>query len=442
MALTGTHTYVGFGFGPIQAGLFAYEAFTSGNFRRLVVAEVLPDVVAAVRRSNGYFSVNIAHPNRVEHAKLGPIEIENPSQELDRRRLIKAIADATEIGTAIPSVKYYVSEGPASLHRVLAEGLRKKVTLRGPRSVVYAAENNNHAAEILEAATLSEMPLSMQTAIRARVQFLNTVIGKMSGVISDAGIIREHGLTPLTPEDKRAYLVEVFNKILISRIEVFDDDGEVPFRRGIEVFEEKEDLFPFEEAKLYGHNATHALAAYVGALIGARRIADLNAIPGARAFLHAAFIEESGEALVRKHVGVDPLFTPEGYEHFADDLLDRMTNPFLLDTVVRVGRDPSRKLGWNDRLVGTIHVALSQGVEPLRYAFGAAAALAMLDSSILDQVFPARELLEPIWGDTSATEGEVDAVLERIEAGLHWIRTWLHTGSDDPERLFEGALSG
>ena len=46
MALTGTRTYVGFGFGAIQAGLFLYEAYRSGNFARLVVAEVLPDLVA------------------------------------------------------------------------------------------------------------------------------------------------------------------------------------------------------------------------------------------------------------------------------------------------------------------------------------------------------------------------------------------------------------
>ena len=32
-------TFVGFGFGAIQAGLFLYEAYRSGNFGRLVVAE-------------------------------------------------------------------------------------------------------------------------------------------------------------------------------------------------------------------------------------------------------------------------------------------------------------------------------------------------------------------------------------------------------------------
>ena len=50
MGLSGTRTYVGFGFGAIQAGLFLYEAFGSGAFSRLVVAEVVPEVVAAVRR--------------------------------------------------------------------------------------------------------------------------------------------------------------------------------------------------------------------------------------------------------------------------------------------------------------------------------------------------------------------------------------------------------
>jgi len=42
MPLSGKRTFVGFGFGPIQAGLFLYEAFLSGAFRRLVVAGVLP----------------------------------------------------------------------------------------------------------------------------------------------------------------------------------------------------------------------------------------------------------------------------------------------------------------------------------------------------------------------------------------------------------------
>jgi len=76
---------------------------------------------------------------------------------------------------------------------------------------------------------------------------------------------------------------------------------EPPFQRGMRAFEEKPDLLPFEEAKLYGHNATHALAAYVGAVRGVQRIADLPGVAGILPFLAAAaFIEESGAALIGK----------------------------------------------------------------------------------------------------------------------------------------------
>ena len=140
--------------------------------------------------------------------------------------------------------------------------------------------------------------------------------------------------------------------------------------------------------------------------------------------------------MVRKHAGVDSLFTRQGYAHYADDLLARMTNPYLLDTVERVGRDPARKLGWNDRLVGTMRVALDQGIEPQRYAFGAAAALAVLDRSILEQSHPAQALLAPLWRGASPPRTEWVAVVGRIEAGLQQLRAWRDSGFSNLERFF------
>ena len=442
MALSGARTYVGFGFGAIQAGLFLNEAYRSGNFGRLVVAEVSPDLVSSLRRAGGYYTLNIAHPDRVESVRIGPVEINDPSVAADRESLVAALAEAQEIGTAIPSVTHYQSAEPGSLHRVLAVGLRRKAGSGGPAAVVYTAENHNHAAEILEAAVLQEIPPAERSAVHDWVQFLNTVIGKMSGVISEPGTIRAQGLAPTTPQGRHAFLVEDFNRILISRIEPHAVDRDSPFRRGIEVFEEKQDLLPFEEAKLYGHNATHALAAYVGALAGARLIADLMDMPGVLPFLRAAFVQESGEALIRKHAGMDPLFTRDGYAHYAGDLLARMTNRYLLDTIERVGRDPARKLGWNDRLVGTMRMALGQGVEPRRYAFGAAAALAVLDRSILEQPRPAETLLDPLWRVASPPQGAREAVLGRIETGLQQLRAWCGGGFGDLEGLFEGESYG
>ncbi len=439
MALTGSRTFVGFGFGPIQSGLFLYEAFRSGNFRRLVVADVLPDVVEVIRRAQGWYSVNVAHADGVKVSPVGPVEIEDPAMEEDRRRIVAAVAEAEEISTAVPSVNCYVSSGVGSIHRLLAEGLRKKAAIKGPRGVVYAAENHNHAAEFLEERVFGEVPPDEHDAVRARVRLLNTVIGKMSGVISDPQEIESLGLARFTGHDRRAFLVEAFNRILISQICFEEAIGEPHFRRGITAFEEKADLLPFEEAKLYGHNATHALAAYLGALRGVQRIADLRQYPDILGFIRAAFLQESGEALIRKHAGKDRLFTAEGYREYADDLLDRMTNPYLRDTVERVGRDPQRKLGWDDRLVGTMRVALKQGLVPRRYALGVAAALAALDRSFLSCGRPAAELLEPLWGDIPAEQREKEAVFDLVEDGRRRLQRWCASGFHDLETFFASA---
>jgi mannitol-1-phosphate 5-dehydrogenase len=194
---------------------------------------------------------------------------------------------------------------------------------------------------------------------------------------------------------------------------------------------EKQDLLPFEEAKLYGHNATHALAAYLAALRGLERIADLRRAPGLLEFIRAAFLEESGEALIRKHGGSDPLFTPAGYAEYARDLLVRMTNPHLLDSVERVARDPQRKLGWDDRLVGTMRLALQQGVVPHRYALGTAAALATLEPSFLNTEISARDLLVPIWGEELAGTPIADKALQLVDQAKCRLRKWRDSGFPD-----------
>lgn len=393
MALTGSRTFVGFGFGPIQAGLFLQEAWRSGAFGRLVVAEIVPDVVAAVRASGGMCTVNVAHRDHVERVELGPVEIVDPDDPV----LVEAIAAAQEIATAVPSVAHY--EG---LRHPLVAGLRRKTS----RAVVYAAENHNHAAELLEQAV----------GVYENVRFLNTVIGKMSRVVDDAEELRANDLAPVVPGLRRAFLVEEFNRILVSRVRFAR-----PFERGIAAFEEKDDLLPFEEAKLYGHNATHALGGYLGALRGARLFSDVDFVE----LLREAFVDESGATLIRRHAGVDSLFTPAGYAAYADDLLERMMNPLLLDTIERVTRDPDRKLGWSDRLVGTIRIAWRAGVPAPRYALGACAAAAALEPAILERQLPLEPILAPLWDEGDAAPGEREAVLSAIDAAQARLRAWL-----------------
>jgi mannitol-1-phosphate 5-dehydrogenase len=167
--------------------------------------------------------------------------------------------------------------------------------------------------------------------------------------------------------------VEEFNRILVTKIKF------PGFKRGIDVYLEKEDLLPFEEAKLYGHNAIHAMIAYLSDLKGLNAISDAADYPEIMTLARKAFLEESGGALCARHDKVnDELFTPTGYQDFADDLLERMVNPYLNDLVERVGRDQLRKLSFDDRLYGTMNIALDQGVEPFTLALGAVAGVISL----------------------------------------------------------------
>jgi mannitol-1-phosphate 5-dehydrogenase len=199
--------------------------------------------------------------------------------------------------------------------------------------------------------------------------------------------------------------VEAFNRILISKI------GWPDFKRGITVFEEKDDLLPFEEAKLYGHNATHALLGYLARRKGYRFVSEVKNDSNLLKLARVAFIEESGGALCRKYKGFDKLFTPVGYADYADDLLQRMLNPYLRDAVERVVRDPRRKLGWDDRLIGTMRLALKEGIKPVRYALGAKAALEMLAET---EKKDADVLLEDIWRESKASPEEKNTIRQII----------------------------
>jgi mannitol-1-phosphate 5-dehydrogenase len=257
----------------------------------------------------------------------------------------------------------------------------------------------------------------------------------MSGVVG-AKEIKERNLAPVTPHEQRAFLVESFDRILISKL---PDSG---FTRGITVFEEKPDLLPFEEAKLYGHNSTHAVAAYLGAFLGEARISDLKKYPGIQNFLECAFIQESGAALTQKYQNTDPLFTAEGYRAYAKDLLVRMFNLYLGDTVERVARDPARKLEWDDRLVGTIRLCLRHGIDPRRYAIGAAAAVAALDPSVLSTGQVLDCIMQKLWANSASNRLERSAVLNAIEKGGEMLKLWRYSGYPDLERFVSEERAG
>ena len=360
------HVFTGFGFGPIQGGLFAKEAFQSGNFTRIVIAEIDADLVDAVRANKGSYYVNVAKADGIEIIQIDNVELLNPKVTADRQILLEVLTQSTEIVTCLPSVSFYGAGEPNSVVSLIAEGIGNN---SAKATIIYTAENNNHAAEILEKAVSGKNAAPSQ----AKVQFLNTVIGKMSRVVTDHAEIAELKLKTIAPGLKRAFLVEQFNRILVSRTQI------VGFKPGIKVFIEKDDLLPFEEAKLYGHNAIHSLLGFIGAVKGAKSMTELKDDKVVMQIGREAFLKESGAALIKKyaHLG-DGLFTEAGFKDYAEDLLVRMTNPYLGDTIARVTRDAVRKLEMDGRIFGTMQLALEYGIEPKNMALGAMAGITVL----------------------------------------------------------------
>lgn len=328
-------TFLGIGAGPIQTGIFVAGA-RHGNFDRIVLAEVDPKIVATVRAA-GSITVNTAGKGSETYDR---VEILNPTVPEELEKLKEVAAEAVAVNTALPSVNFYRFAVP-----YLAAGFARA---KGAK-YVFASENSTTAAEELRRA-VGEFP---------NVYYLDTVIGKMSKVFDAA----ESELPPLAPGCHRGHLVEAFNTIYTNSapgIETLGIAGLYP----------KQDLEPFEEAKLYGHNAVHCL---LGVLAAERNLATMDqaaAYPEMMTTARAALIDECGQALCRKYAGADEYFEPANFRAWAEELLERMVSPALADSVDRVIRDPERKLGWNDRLIGAIRLCLSQKVDPANLIAG------------------------------------------------------------------------
>lgn len=110
----------------------------------------------------------------------------------------------------------------------------------------------------------------------------------------------------------------------------------------------KENLNAYIERKLFTLNTGHAITAYLGAQKNKETIYEAindseikNIVLGA--------MRESGEVLIKRHG-----FKIEEHEAYIQKILNRFFNPYLKDSVFRVGREPMRKLSYNDRLIKPI----------------------------------------------------------------------------------------
>ncbi|MGL4672075.1 mannitol-1-phosphate 5-dehydrogenase [Cetobacterium sp.] len=164
------------------------------------------------------------------------------------------------------------------------------------------------------------------------------------------------------------------NNILDVKVEEFREwivqkaafKGEIPKIEGMEL---TNNLMAFIERKLFTLNTGHAITAYLGMLNGHNTVKESIEDPEVRKVVIDA-MKESGNVLIKRYN-----FERDIHEKYINKILTRFENPHLKDEVFRVGREPLRKLGFNDRLIKPLRGTLDYQLKNESLVKGIAAAM-------------------------------------------------------------------
>jgi mannitol-1-phosphate 5-dehydrogenase len=112
-------------------------------------------------------------------------------------------------------------------------------------------------------------------------------------------------------------------------------------------------------------------------------------------------LKETSQVLIRRH-GLDV----EDHANYVEKTVNRFRNAELNDTVLRVGREPSRKVSRNERLVGPAALAAEYGLSRDFLITTIAAALKfedVTDPAVKElhrklQDFPAEKFVKDVMG--------------------------------------------
>jgi mannitol-1-phosphate 5-dehydrogenase len=331
---------VHFGAGNIGRG-FLGQLYSQSGWRTVFV-DVDPVLVAALNARHAYQIVILGpHSYKIDVGNVSAVD----GRDLDA--VAREIADADFLGTSV-GVNVLPKVAPA-----LARGFEARTAQgRGPVDVLVC-ENLLDAAAILRRHVSALCTEAARKYVDSSVGFVGSVVSRMVPIVSEEArrqnplyvAVEEYAILPV---DQGAFVAPI------------------PDIKGMEPVE---NLHALEERKLFTHNCGHALCAYWGYKAGLEFIWQVVSNRGLKQKVLDG-LWESGEAQIRKHG-----FTHAQHEAHINSLLDRFGNRELGDTVFRVARDPIRKLGRRDRLIGAALLALEYGIHPKRLVEGIVLAL-------------------------------------------------------------------
>ena len=331
-----------FGAGNIGRGFIGQLYCESGY--QVTFVDVDQPLLDAINQ-RGAYNIRLVTNEATEEVHVGPVRALHASNVEEVAALVsRADIGATAVGANV--LKFVAPNIARGIARRAAEGNTAPLHL-------IICENLKGAAAIARGMVKELLPAEHHAFMQAHVGFVDTVIARM--------------VPPPTPEqraqDASMIVVEPYKQLPVDRNGFI---GQPPAIVGMTPYAP---FSFFTERKLYIHNAGHAVLAYLGYLRGFEYGYDALADDDIYFQVRGA-MEESALTLARKY------HPPQGaLRANIDDLLHRFENTVLGDTILRLGRDPIRKLGRTDRLVGAALNALAEGVTPAHLVTGIVAAL-------------------------------------------------------------------
>ncbi len=320
---------VQFGAGSIGRGFLA-QLFTRSNYR-VVFVEVDPEIIRNLNE-RGSYNLQIAgeNPKDIEIKNVSAVNCAESGKVADE--ILSADIIATAVGAGIlPKIAPLAALGIA----------RRAEAGAGPVNIIIC-ENLLHAGSFFKQKIKENLKPEHLDYLEKNVGFVETVVSRMIPVLPPG----------MRKKDPLFVMAEEY-AVLPADSKAFK--GEIPKIEGLVPTEN----FPaFEERKLFIHNLSHAACAYKGLEKKLTYIWEAVQDREISRVLKKV-LEESSSALIKKHG-----FTPGDMKEHIEDLIKRFGNRALADTTARVGRDPIRKLGPDDRLIGAALNCMEQGINP------------------------------------------------------------------------------
>ncbi len=323
---------VQFGAGKIGRSLVG-QLFIGAGWD-VVFVDILPDLVARLNAAREYAVVVKREGRADERRRIGPF------RAVDGRligNVVPEVADADLVATSVGMAAF------SAVLPFLAAGIAERARRGDPRPLdIIIAENARNAdrsfRDSLSAALGPAFPLD------ERVGIVQASIDKMVPLMREADLAADP--LQLFAEDHDSLVV---NACAFR--------GGVPAVKGIVA---AADIGAYVDRKLFIHNLGHAATAYFGyaADQGVVLLADALALNGVEAAVRAVMAE--GAAAIGAAYPAS-FSAPELATH-VDGLIVRFKNRALGDTVHRVGRDLTRKLDRNDRVVGAMLLCAAHGL--------------------------------------------------------------------------------